>query len=151
MNLKCQCRCGAQKFEVRGTPVMRFICHCIICQKVYQKPFADVVAVKASQIVRPLPDGILFTRHKGYPNVNRGVCVSCSTPVVGFMPVIPFFGLSFVPASNFEKQSLLPKASMHTFYHRRQHDVNDDIPKVSGYWQSQLGVTQQFMSQVLKR
>lgn len=150
MTLKCACPCGKQTFEIQGSPVMRFLCHCEICQRVYRKPFADVVAVKASQVKKPLSDGILFAKHRSYPNVNRGVCVACNKPVVGFMPVAPFFGLSFIPAANFSDQSVLPPPSMHTFYHRRTQDVDDSISKVSGYWKSQLAVTQQFMSRLLK-
>ena len=150
MMLTCQCPCGKQKFEISGKPVMRFICHCKICQKVYQKPFADIIAVKASQVKKPLGSGILFAKHRSYPNVNRGVCSDCNNPVVGFMPVAPFFGLSFIPVANFTDQSNLPAASMHTFYDRRVHDVIDHIPKISGYWPSQLAVTRDFMLNMFK-
>lgn len=148
--MKCSCPCGKQNFEVMGKPVMRFICHCKICQKVYRKPFADIVAVKSSQVVKPLNDGILFAKHRSYPNVNRGVCEACNNPVVGFMPVAPMFGLSFIPAANFADQSALPAAMMHTFYDRRVNDVADSLPKVSGYWSSQWAVTRDFMAGLFK-
>ena len=66
------------------------------------------------------------------------------------MPVAPFFGLSFIPVANFTDQSNLPAASMHTFYDRRVHDVIDHIPKISGYWPSQLAVTRDFMLNMFK-
>ena len=150
MNLQCKCPCGKQTFQVTGKPVMRFLCHCKICQKVYRKPFADVIAVNASQVIKPLSEGILFAKHRSYPNVNRGVCVACSEPVIGFMPVAPFFGLSFIAASNFTDQTVLPAPAMHTFYDRRIADVTDNLPKISGYWPSQWAVTRDFMVNLLK-
>ena len=151
MNLSCQCPCGQQSFEVTGQPVMRFICHCTICQKVYKKPFADIIAVKSSQVVKPLGHGILFAKHRRYPNVNRGICVACNNPVVGFMPVAPMFGLAFIPAANFVNQDTLPSPTIHTFYHRRLSEVDDGLPKVSGYLKSQWAVTRDFMVNLLKQ
>jgi hypothetical protein len=32
-------------------------------------------------------------------------------------------------------------ASAHIFYHRRIADEHDSLPKISGYWRSELAVT----------
>lgn len=151
MTTTCQCPCGQQQIAVFGQPVMRFICHCEICQKVYAKPFADIVAVRASQVAKPLSPGIRFTKHRPPPAVKRGVCPACNNPVVALLPLLPGFGLAFVPAANFSPQHVLPDPSLHAFYHRRLADVADTLPKFSGYWASQWGIVSHFAGAWLPR
>jgi len=145
----CSCTCGEKAVLVKGSPVIRFICHCKICQKVYRKPFADIVAVRSSQIVKPIDSGIYFAKHRSPPAVNRGVCISCHNPVVAFLPLAPFFGLAFIPAFNFPEEAELPKPLLHSFYDRRVEDVDDDLPKFDGYWLSQWAVSSRFISAML--
>jgi hypothetical protein len=40
----------------------------------------------------------------------------------------------------------LPDPAMHIFYHRRVREVRDEVPKVSGYWRSELAVTRLVLS-----
>jgi hypothetical protein len=128
---------------------VRFICHCTICQTVYRKPFADIVAVKASQIATPIDRSVQVKKYKSPPALDRGVCSSCSNPVVAFLPLMPFFGLAFVPSANFPSGTRLPEPSEHVFYEKRVADVDDAIHKVSGFWPSQWGVTSRFFSGLL--
>ncbi len=141
----CHCPCGESGFSYHGTPVLRFFCHCSICQQVYGKPFADIVALRSKQIALPPENDIEFSKHRLPPAVNRGVCKSCNRPVAGFLPVVPGFGLAFIPAANLPAAEL-PEPSMHNFYHRRVADINDELPKVSGYWKSQWAVTASFLT-----
>jgi hypothetical protein len=53
--------------------------------------------------------------------------------------------LAFVPSRNFSKPSALPTPSAHIFYHRRVADAVDDLPKISGYWRSEMAVTKLVM------
>ncbi len=126
--------------------MLRFLCHCRICQSVYGKPYADIVAVRSTQVEKPLAPSIRFGKHRAPPAVSRGVCTACNAPVVGFLPLVPGFGLAFVPAANFPQSALLPAPQLHTFYHRRVADVADALPKVSGYWHSQWAVTRRFLA-----
>lgn len=50
------CECGACSFEVHTSPKARFRCHCLICQAFNGKPFADVVAVRAKDVVLKTPE-----------------------------------------------------------------------------------------------
>ena len=145
----CSCPCGNSRIAVSGSPVVRFICHCTICQTVYRKPFADIVAVKANQIATPIDPSVQVKKYKSPPALNRGVCSSCSNPVVAFLPLTPFFGLAFVPSANFPSGTQLPQPSVHVFYEKRVADVGDAIHKVSGFWPSQWGVTSRFVSGLL--
>ena len=46
MEHRCQCPCGTNQFSAQGEPIVRFFCHCTICQDKYQAPFADVTLFK---------------------------------------------------------------------------------------------------------
>jgi len=69
--------------------------------------------------------------------------------VIGFLRLAPFLQLAFVPSRNFADPSALPPAGAHIFYHRRVDDVNDSLPKISGYWPSELAVTRAVMGSML--
>ena len=149
MQTSCSCPCGKSKILITGSPVIKFICHCKICQEVYRKPFAEIVAVRSNQIAKPIDPAIQFTKHRYPPAVNRGVCPSCNNPVVALLPLAPSFGLAFIPAANFSEGFELPKPLLHSFYDRRVNDVDDLLPKVNGYWSSQWAVSSRFISAIL--
>ena len=58
--------------------------------------------------------------------------------VVGFLRIAPFVQLAFIPAMNFPRRAALPRPRAHIFYHRRVKDARDRLPKISGYWPSEL-------------
>ena len=139
MSIETACQCKKSSLAVNGQVLTRFICHCKICQKVYQQPFADVVVVKSQDLTQVDESSLTFAKHKLPPAVNRGVCKHCSQPVLATLNFLPNWGYSFIPASNFDSAEL-PEPSMHLFYHRRVQDKQDSLPKHSGYWQSQLAL-----------
>jgi hypothetical protein len=48
--------CGAARSGTRTAPNGRFRCHCLICQAFNGKPFADVVVVRAKNVVLKKPE-----------------------------------------------------------------------------------------------
>jgi hypothetical protein len=102
--LRGSCECGACSFEVHTSPKARFRCHCLICQAFNGKPFADVVAVRAKDVVLKNAQNISFKKYRPPPNFNRGVCRTCGKPVVEVGGVGPF-KLRFIPASCFEAEA----------------------------------------------
>jgi hypothetical protein len=141
LSTDCGCPCGASRFSVIGTPVTRLYCHCTICQSVYRQPYADVTVWWAGGIRLPEAQRIEFKRYRLPPALQRGTCASCGRPVVGFLRLAPFIRLAFVPSVNVTDRSGLPAPRGHIFYHRRVSDAGDDLPKLSGYWPSELAVT----------
>lgn len=135
------CACGASRFVVSGNPRARFICHCMICQSVYRKPYADVSAMWGGEVVVANEASVRFKHYRAPPALRRGTCSACGGPVVGFLRLAPFVRLAFVPSENFSDKSVLPRPAMHIFYHRRVADIADELPKYGGYWTSQLAVT----------
>lgn len=134
------CECGACAFELHhASPKSRFRCHCLICQAYNGKPFADVVAVRAKDVVLKHAGHIAFKKYRPPPNFNRGVCRTCGKPVVEIAGAGPF-KVMFIPASNFELIARLPPVRMDIFYHRRVQDMSDGLPHYSGYFSSELAV-----------
>ena len=129
-----RCSCGNASLELTSAPLVRFLCHCTICQAVYKAPYADATIV-ARGAVRSL-DHVDFKRHRSPPSLNRGTCNSCGEPVVGTLAT-----LAFIPARIFPQAELLPEPAMHIFYHSRVADVSDSLPKHSGYLASEWAVT----------
>ncbi|MCW5298907.1 GFA family protein [Herbaspirillum lusitanum] len=137
--LRGACECGACSFELHTLPKARFRCHCLICQIFNDKPFADVVAARAKDVVLKNAGNISFKKYRLPPNFNRGVCRTCGKPIVevaGFGP----FKVMFIPASNFELVAQLPPVRLDIFYHRRVQDMPGSLPKYRGYYASLLAV-----------
>lgn len=85
----------------------------------------------ASRITVTTPDEIEYAKYKPAPALDRGVCRSCRRPVVGFMQAA-WMRIGFVPTANLVDPPLLPRPSMHLFYHERVEDVADDLTKIAG-------------------
>lgn len=147
----CQCLCGHVKLYVQKPFMTRFFCHCTICQSVYQKPFADITVLLAKNVEIHDPNAILFSRHRLPPNVNRGICSSCKTPAIGFMRLVPGLKLAFLPTHMLLDQSCTPEAAEHLFYDSRIGDIDDALPKHSGYWSSELAAMRLIIPKLFTR
>lgn len=135
------CSCGGVGLRAKTAPPMRFLCHCTICQGVYRQPYADVTALWTWNVsVERGADEIVYQRHSWLPaSVRRGTCAHCRQPVLGHLQMPPS-GVAFVPTAIWGQRDL-PAPVGHIFYHSRQHDIDDDLPKVSGLWASELQMT----------
>jgi hypothetical protein len=138
---RCACGCGRIEFTVTGRPLARFYCHCEICQALYRQPRADVTVWWGRSVAVAADQRIDFKRYRPPPAIERGTCPGCGLPVVGFLRLAPLVQLAFVPTMNFRRRTGLPPPSAHIFYHRRLRDVRDRLPKISGYWTSELCAT----------
>lgn len=151
MTTTCSCPCGESTFSLTGSPVLRFVCHCEICQKVYRKPYADLVLARLSQVVKPLDPGIQFAKHRPPPAVKRGLCPACKNPVLSLYALSPSLGMAFIPVCNLPEGMALPEPVLHAFYHRRVKDIDDDVLKVEGYWHSQWAISSRFLAGLRKQ
>jgi hypothetical protein len=141
INQTCSCPCGKSTFAITSRPFARFVCHCTICQSLYRAPFADVTLLWAKSVVLPETNNIQFKTYRSPPALSRGSCASCGLPAAGFLTVAPFLRLAFIPSRNYPGSYVLPAVALHIFYHSRVGDIDDHLPKCSGYWRSQLAVT----------
>jgi hypothetical protein len=135
--MKAQCECGRNHYQLTGTPLCRFVCHCQVCQSYTGRPCSDVLVYRPRDV---RVDDISHTDYKRWrkpPNIRRGSCRHCGKPVIEYGPLDL---LVFVPTPNVQNQEALPPADLHIFYHRRHGKANDSVPKLSGYFRSNIGL-----------
>ena len=89
----CQCPCGTNQFSAVGEPIVRFFCHCTICQDKYQAPFADVTLFKLPAVRLP-EQATTYGKYKRFAAIDRGICDACHKPVMAKMQEIKATPLS---------------------------------------------------------
>jgi hypothetical protein len=137
--LPCRCDCGQTQLKVAKPPMLRFHCHCMICQNLYQQPFSDVTVMWAKDAKLTECEHIEYKR----PGLllRRGVCTQCEQPIFATMTLLPGLKLAFVPANRFDSNDELPRATAHIFYHRSQAEMDDGLLKVRGFINSELAIS----------
>ena len=150
VNQLCQCACGAARFTIRGRALLRVLCHCTICQSFNRKPYADVTIFEARAVTLPEKDRVVFRTYRPPPAVQRGRCSACDGAAITFarIPLSP--KLAVIPSANFADNTFLPEPSLHIFYDRRVADVEDNLPRYSGYWRSQVAFGRCLISAVFR-
>ena len=134
----CACPCGHAAFTVVGPPLFRIVCHCTICQRFNDAPFADVLIYDAAKVAAPAAGTVDFDTYKPPPNVQRGKCAQCGKPAIEQFRAPLFPALTMVPAAVHAAGSALPDPVAHIFYDTRVADVADSLPKHRGFLPSQL-------------
>ncbi|MBL4799773.1 MAG: GFA family protein [Oleispira sp.] len=134
--IHCHCECGKTQLNVAKPPMLRFHCHCTICQKLYKQPFSDVTVMWAKDA--KLIQGEFIEYRRPGLLLKRGVCTQCEQPILATMTLFPGVKLAFVPANRYGDQSLLPKPSAHIFFHRSETAMDDGITKYNGFVKSEL-------------
>lgn len=80
MNLvECTCSCGATSFQTVGVPLFRILCHCTICQRFINAPFAApvlprLVSIPRSQCSDQTPKGLNPTKGSIYYLLCPSLC-----------------------------------------------------------------------------
>ena len=141
----CRCECGQTQVSVVKPPMLRFHCHCTICQDLYKQPCSDVTVMWAKDAKLTQGEHIEYRR----PGLllKRGVCTQCEQPIFATMTLLPSLlkwpgvKFAFVPGNRYDDQSVLPKASAHIFFHRSESTVDDGVSKYKGFIKSELMIT----------
>ncbi len=137
-DLSCACSCGATSFQTTAKPLFRILCHCTICQRFNDEPFADVVVFHSSDVEKPASGLVNFDTYKPPPNVQRGKCASCNKPAIELFHTALFPKLVMVPRRMFAADAELPEPKAHLFYDKRLADADDGYPKHKGMLRSQF-------------
>lgn len=132
------CACGSVSYEIVGKPLIRAFCHCTICQKLNSAPYADIVVFKEKDVLMPGNEHLAYKAQRFPPLLQRGQCTSCQNIAIEYVNLGPFPKLIAVPSKNIDDQSLIPEPSLHIFYDTRVKDIDDNLPKHSGYLSSQF-------------
>lgn len=147
---ECQCPCGETKFTLTAEPMVRLLCHCTICQAFNEKSYGDVAVFLSRDVCIEDKAKINFKQYQSPPAIDRGKCASCGAPAVEVLSLPLFPSLTIVPAQNIPAGGL-PDPSMHIFYHRRVADIDDALPKASGFMKSQLTMVAKLLPKLLGR
>lgn len=145
-----QCPCGATTFAVHGGPIIRAICHCEICQAFNSAPYADIAVFLSKNVELPEGSPVAFRTYRPPPAVQRGKCTACDKPAIEFLRIPPLPGFTIIPSVNFREAAFLPEPSLHIFYHRRVADIDDGLPKYSGYWRSQSALASRLVMSLIR-
>lgn len=137
---ECSCECGTAKFTIQGEALVRIICHCTICQEFNDAAYSDVTIFVSKDVHLQNQETVSFKKYKSPPAVQRGTCITCHKPAIEFLDLPAFPSFTIIPSQNIPKSQRLPDPSVHIFYHRRIADVQDHLPKYSGFIKSQLGM-----------
>ncbi len=143
-----QCECGNTKASIHGPALMRGFCHCTICQEFNQAPFADITLFRTRDIEGPADGQVNYRCWKKPQLVLRGVCKDCGKPAVEQMKLPGLPRITIVPTANLAGP--VPEPSLHVFYQSRVADIDDDLPKVSGFLRSQMRFSQHLLSALLR-
>lgn len=135
------CECRKSQFSINAKPLVRALCHCTICQEFNDAPYSDVFVVRSSGVTVEPDNKVVFKSYSSPPLVQRGKCSECGKPAIEFFRIPPLPKYAIIPAANMENTEALPAPQMHMFYNSRVADVNDKLPKYSGYLSSQLAFT----------
>ena len=151
MEFNASCQCGHAAFVILGEPLLHGYCHCTVCQAFNEAPFADITLFRARDVILPAEGDVDYRYYSSPGLVSRGKCVACGKPAVETMklPLMP--GVVIVPTANIRDPGLVPPPSLHIFYHRRQMEVVDDLPRYQGYVRSQLAFSWRLVRALLRR
>jgi hypothetical protein len=70
--MEYSCSCGSASFQTADEPLFRILCHCTICQRFHNAPFADVLVHRTEDVALPRAEAVEFETHKPPPNVRIG-------------------------------------------------------------------------------
>lgn len=74
------CLCDQVRYEIRGTPMAMYYCHCGTCRKASGSSFATNLLVAADDFV--ITSGReLLSKFESSPNKYRHFCSRCASPV----------------------------------------------------------------------
>ena len=132
---RATCGCGSVAVDISAPPLFRVVCHCSICRAFNEAAFADMLVYRLGDVSEPAPGLIEFKTWRPPPNVQRGTCAKCGKPALERFRSPLFPNLAMLPSVNLDGEP--PPVAAHIFYDKRVADVDDGVPKHSGYWPSQ--------------
>jgi len=138
--LNCQCSCGSTRFSITGSPLLRAYCHCNICQAFNQGPFADITLFHVRDVIKPAESSVEFKSYKFPPLLKRGSCRTCGKAAIEYLNIPAMPEVVIVPSANIQDKTFIPKPSLHIFYDKRVADVQDNLPKHTGYLKSEFAL-----------
>ena len=73
------CQCGAVRYALYAEPYGTHICHCRMCQKAFGAFYAPLTLIRHEDFAWTRGGPTIF---KSSPEVDRGFCSACGTPLI---------------------------------------------------------------------
>ena len=123
------CLCGRLRFEAVGEPNRTAHCHCSFCRRQTGAAVATFAGFQIADRFRWLKGAP--TIYKSSPNVRRGFCRRCGTPLTFEANDYP--GEIYVAISAFDDPDRLPP-TMHVHVNQKiaWFDTADNLPRFPG-------------------
>jgi len=122
------CACGAVRYEVKGTPCHRTLCHCADCRRAAGAPAVAWFSVPADALayVRGAP-----ALRRSSPRAERAFCGRCGTQLTYRSDDVPG-EIDVTTCSLDDPEAAAPED--HTFAARRLHwlHIADGLPSYPG-------------------
>ena len=74
------CLCGKVRYEITGTPMLMYYCHCTACQKATGSAFASNILVQTDDFAVVAGREVL-SAFESSPNKQRHFCSCCGSPI----------------------------------------------------------------------
>jgi hypothetical protein len=75
-----RCLCGAVRYEIRGTPLAMYHCHCGQCRRANGASFATNLIVRRADFA-VVAGAEQVSRYESSPAKRRHFCASCGSPL----------------------------------------------------------------------
>jgi hypothetical protein len=138
-----RCACGAVALQLGAAPLFAMLCHCTICQRFNDSDYADFLVYRRRDVTGITDAPIEYSRLRPPPNVDRGKCARCGTPVLERFRVPGLGDWAMIPRAVHGDAARSHPPGGHLFYHRRVRDIDDELPKYTGYWRSEFAFLRQ--------
>lgn len=143
------CTCRRVQFRATGKPLFRAYCHCTICQSFNNADFADILVMRSRDVSVKGRESVVFKVHRNPPLLKRGRCSDCGGVAIEEMSIPLLPKLTIIPLQTLDQPTDPPLAQFHMFYHRRDVDVDDALPKHSGYVSSQMRFSRTLLRELM--
>jgi hypothetical protein len=85
------CQCGAVRYALYAEPYGTHICHCRMCQKAFGACYAPLTLIRYKDFAWTRGAPAIF---QSSPDVDRGFCSACGTPLTFAHKGSDYFGIS---------------------------------------------------------
>jgi len=119
------CMCGAVRYRTTGRSIGVYHCHCQSCRSHTGAPAATLAVFTAAQVEFSRGERAIY---ESAPNVGRGFCRSCGTPLTWETDFADRGRLCAIHISTFDDPDALTPTA-HSFYSERI----DNLPRYDGF------------------
>lgn len=135
MSTTVGCLCGANQFQLKGSPAAKAYCHCQTCRDMYGGDLLSATAWSSDQLIWVKQASGTF-KHPA-KSITRHFCTFCGETLFG----INRLGMTVIPNTLLVRNGCFPNdysPAFHLFYEQRVINVEDDLPKYVAGWDGPL-------------